>query len=129
MTTESLTDLATRFLANLGAPDAAMVTDDFRWWMSFRPTTMTLAEFVDHVSHIALPPVEKEIIGVGEAADRVVVEVQGRCLLPDGRRYDNNYCFIVLFRDRLICEVREYCDTKLAADLFGGLGVPATQAA
>ena len=129
MTAESLTDLATRFLSNLGEPDASMVTEDFRWWMSFRPTTMNLVEFREHVIHIALPPVEQEIIGVGEAPDRVTVEVQGRCLLPDGRRYDNNYCFIVIFRDRKICEVREYCDTKLAADLFGGLGVPATTAA
>ena len=65
---ESLTDLAIRFVRNMTDPDAAMVTDDFRWWMSFRPTTMNLAEFRDHVSHIALPPVDKEIIGVGEAA-------------------------------------------------------------
>jgi ketosteroid isomerase-like protein len=126
MTTESLTGLATRFLSNMREPDASMVAEDFQWWMSFRPDTMNLDEFREHVRHIALPPIDMEIIGLGEAPDRVTVEVQGRCLLPDGRRYDNNYCFIVIFRGRKIREVREYCDTKLAADLFGGLGVPAT---
>jgi ketosteroid isomerase-like protein len=129
MTTESLAELATRFLSDMREPDASMVTADFRWWMSFRPDTMDLDEFREHVHHIALPPIDMEIIGLGEAADRVTVEIQGRCLLPDGRRYDNNYCFIVIFAGRQIREVREYCDTKLAADLFGGLGVPAMGAA
>ena len=51
--------------------------------------------------------------------DVVVVEHSGRNELPDGRRYDNNYCWIFRFQDDLITEVREYMDTQLVTETFG----------
>ena len=51
--------------------------------------------------------------------DFVVVEHSGRNELPDGRRYDNNYCWVFQFQDGLINEVREYMDTQLVTDTFG----------
>ena len=51
--------------------------------------------------------------------DVVVVEHSGRNELPDGRRYDNNYCWVLRFQDGLITEVREYMDTQLVTDTFG----------
>jgi uncharacterized protein len=39
--------------------------------------------------------------------------------LSDGRRYDNNYCWVFRFEDRLIHEVREYMDTQLVKETFG----------
>ncbi len=49
----------------------------------------------------------------------VVVEHTGRNELPDGRRYDNNYCWVLRFQDGLIQEVREYMDTQLVTETFG----------
>jgi ketosteroid isomerase-like protein len=43
--------------------------------------------------------------------DCVVVEHSGRNEMPDGRRYDNNYCWVFRFEEGLIQEVREYMDT------------------
>src|SRR5260221_14697704 len=44
--------------------------------------------------------------------DCVIVEHRGRNELPDGRRYDNNYCWVLQFQDGLINAVREYMDTQ-----------------
>jgi ketosteroid isomerase-like protein len=49
----------------------------------------------------------------------VVVEHSGRNALPDGRRYDNNYCWVFRFHNALIQEVREYMDTQLVTETFG----------
>jgi ketosteroid isomerase-like protein len=58
----------------------------------------------------------RRIVGDG---DFVVVEHSGRNELADGRRYDNNYCWVLRFHDGLIQEVREYMDTQLVTDTFG----------
>ena len=57
--------------------------------------------------------------GIHGDGDVVVVEHSGRNELPDGRRYDNNYCWVLRFQDGLIREVREYMDTQLVSDTFG----------
>lgn len=51
--------------------------------------------------------------------DFVVIEHSGRNELADGRRYDNNYCWVFRFQDGLIQEVREYMDTQLVTETFG----------
>lgn len=52
----------------------------------------------------------------------VVVEHSGRNALPDGRRYDNNYCWVFRLEDGVIREVREYMDTLLVTETFGADG-------
>jgi ketosteroid isomerase-like protein len=49
----------------------------------------------------------------------VVVEHWGRNELPDGRRYDNSYCWIFRFEGDLVHEVPEYTDTQLVTETFG----------
>ena len=56
---------------------------------------------------------------VDRYGDFVVVEHSGRNELSDGRRYDNNYCWVFRFQDGLIQEVREYMDTQLVTETFG----------
>ena len=48
----------------------------------------------------------------------VVVEHTGRNATPDGRVYDNNYCWVITLRGGLIREVREYMDTQLVTETF-----------
>jgi ketosteroid isomerase-like protein len=57
--------------------------------------------------------------GIYGDGDFVVVEHSGRNELADGRRYDNNYCWVFRFQDGLIQEVREYMDTQLVTETFG----------
>jgi uncharacterized protein len=60
-----------------------------------------------------------EIHRIHADGDCVVVEHSGRNEMPDGRRYDNNYCWVLRFQDGLIQEVREYMDTQLVTETFG----------
>jgi ketosteroid isomerase-like protein len=64
------------------------------------------------------PSSSVEVLGIHADGDCVVVEHSGRNELPDGRRYDNNYCWVFRFQGELIQEVREYMDTQLVTDTF-----------
>lgn len=51
--------------------------------------------------------------------ETVVIEAHGHCVTADGARYDSPVAFIVDTRDGQIMAVREYTDTRLAAELSG----------
>ena len=65
------------------------------------------------------PSSRVEVRCIHADGDSVVVEHSGRNELPDGRRYDNNYCWVFRFEESLIHEVREYMDTQLVTETFG----------
>ena len=54
-----------------------------------------------------------------EAAGTVVVELRLQATLFNGRRYDNDYCFVFELSGGLITRLREYMDTKRGALQFG----------
>jgi uncharacterized protein len=60
-----------------------------------------------------------EVAHVHADGDSVVVEHTGYNVLPDGRNYNNQYCWVLRFQDDLIREVREYMDTQLVTETFG----------
>ena len=51
--------------------------------------------------------------------ETVVIEAHGHCVTVDGLHYDSPVAFIVDTRDGQIVAVREYADTRLAAELLG----------
>lgn len=65
------------------------------------------------------PSSSVEVHRIHADGDVVVVEHSGRNTLPNGERYDNNYCWVFRFEDDMIREVREYMDTQLVTDTFG----------
>lgn len=58
-----------------------------------------------------------------DGGDVVVVQARGRNLTRDGRRYDNDYAFVIHFRDGKIARYEEYCDTELIARALPDRGV------
>ncbi|HVF61654.1 MAG TPA: nuclear transport factor 2 family protein [Thermoanaerobaculia bacterium] len=50
--------------------------------------------------------------GLLAEGDKVAVEVEGHGTLRDGRRYDQEYHFVMTLRDGKIAAVREYLDTQ-----------------
>lgn len=48
-----------------------------------------------------------------DGGDVIVLQARGRNLTRDGRRYDNDYVFVMHFRDGKIARYEEYCDTDL----------------
>ena len=71
------------------------------------------------LSRVMPTPVKFTIVATTAEDDRVAMEATGHGVLTNGSVYANTYHFLFKFRDGLICEVREYQDTKLAADVFG----------
>lgn len=90
-----------------------------QWSRSFEGK-QTIAETLFGGSTDAMALSSRVLVhGIHGDGDTVIVEHSGRNELPDGRRYDNNYCWIFRFRDGLIREVREYMDTQLVTETFG----------
>jgi len=50
-----------------------------------------------------------------DGGDVIVVQARGRNLTRDGKRYDNDYVFVIHFRGDKIARYEEYCDTELVA--------------
>lgn len=50
-----------------------------------------------------------------DGGDVIVVQARGSNLTHDGQRYDNDYAFVIHFRDGKIARYEEYCDTELIA--------------
>jgi ketosteroid isomerase-like protein len=50
--------------------------------------------------------------------ERVALEVVSSGDLKNGRRYRQEYHFLIEFRDGMICAVREYLDTQHAHDVW-----------
>src|SRR3546814_20882325 len=60
-----------------------------------------------------------EIISMTAEGDRVAYEAKGEMVFPD-RVYSNSYHNLLVIRDGLIVEGREYMDTMAVAKAFGG---------
>jgi ketosteroid isomerase-like protein len=58
--------------------------------------------------------VEHVLVDGNEAA----VELHSLATAKDGMRFDNRYCWIVIFEDELIVRVRAYLDSALVTRLF-----------
>ena len=107
------------------APLLALLAEDVRWrWMGVGQWSRTLEGKQVVVDTLfgggELPPSSRvEVAHLHADGDCVVVEHSGRNVLPDGRRYDNNYCWVLRFEDDLVHEVREYMDTLLVTETFG----------
>lgn len=47
--------------------------------------------------------------------DVIVLQARGKNLTRDGQRYENDYVFVIHFKDGKIIRYEEYCDTELIA--------------
>lgn len=64
-------------------------------------------------------PIKLRLLAMTAEDDRVAVEADSHGELTDGRIYENAYHFLFRFRGGRIREVREYCCSYTAYDLFG----------
>src|SRR6185503_5015118 len=62
--------------------------------------------------------------GMVAEGDKVAVEVASRGQLTNGRLYEQEYHFLLEFRDGRICAVREYLDTQHAHAGWGRTRCP-----
>jgi len=50
--------------------------------------------------------------------DTAIVELHSEAIAKNGFRFDNRYCWVVVFRDNVIVEVRAYLDSAKVTLLF-----------
>jgi ketosteroid isomerase-like protein len=54
-----------------------------------------------------------------DGGDIIVVQARGKNLTRTGVAYDNDYCFVISFKDGKMFSYEEYCDTELIANVLG----------
>jgi len=64
--------------------------------------------------------IRSEIERLTAEDDIVVAQTSGSAETLDGRPYNNTYCQVIRVRDGKIIEVKEYLDTALVTEVFGG---------
>jgi uncharacterized protein len=109
------------------APLIAAMAEDVTWqWMgvsqwsrTFEGKQLVVDTIFGGATETLDPSSSIEVRRIHADGDSVVVEHTGRNRLTDGRRYDNNYCWVFRFQNGLIQEVREYMDTQLVTETFG----------
>lgn len=90
-----------------------------QWSRTFEGKQLVVDTLFGGARETLSPSSSVEVHCIHGDGDFVVVEHSGRNELADGRRYDNNYCWVFRFQDGLIHEVREYMDTQLVTETFG----------
>ena len=109
------------------APLLALMAEDVIWrWMgvsqwsrTFEGKQMVIDTLFGGARDELAPGSRVEVAHVHADGDSVVVEHTGHNVLPDGRNYNNQYCWVLRFQNDLIQEVREYMDTQLVTETFG----------
>jgi uncharacterized protein len=89
-----------------------------QWSRTFESKQVVVANLFGGAAELS-PSSSVEVRCIHADGDCVLVEHSGRNEMPDGRRYDNSYCWVFRFEEGLIQEVREYMDTQMVTEIFG----------
>lgn len=131
MTTEQNKRVAAELFARFSASDIesvlALMTDDVTWWIPGKPELSPAAGNYDKERLRRLfnrmvaqlnDGLKMTVTGSIAEGDRVAIEVESSGDLRNGRKYRQQYHFLISFRDGKIACVREYLDTHHAFDVW-----------
>ncbi|GAB3908994.1 nuclear transport factor 2 family protein [Larkinella knui] len=107
-------------------PFLEAMADDMQWtWMGSNQWSKTFAGKQSVVNDLwgavktsLRPPYKvsaRRIIGDG---DYVVVEAVGANTTPEGKLYNNRYCWVCFLREGKLRAINEYMDTELVTQTF-----------
>jgi ketosteroid isomerase-like protein len=98
----------------------ALLSDDFSYWSIITCKSVDKATLRREVERRKRSlRLTFDLLRCLNDGESVVIEAQGEGVTADGVRYDSPFVFIVETRDGLITSVREYSDTRMAAQVFG----------
>lgn len=129
MTPAEKKELATEFLSEFEDPDpvrlATMVSNDFEWIVMTRMEGMAPAKGHEGLKNLAkgiktmMPGgLGLKIYTVVCEGNRCAVQAESNTVAANGKKYNNRYRFDIRFDGDKIAEVREYCDTNHAREVF-----------
>jgi ketosteroid isomerase-like protein len=116
---------------NSGRIDAAMamLDDDGTWWNVGPRTAVPIRDFKHSAREIlGLMPMRFTLHDAIEQGDRVLLEIESRSPRPGGGEYNNRYCYVFELGRARIRHVREYPDTRYAAEQLPAAAWQAEQA-
>jgi uncharacterized protein len=129
MTPAERKELALKFLGNFADPDpatlATMVANDFEWKVMTRMEGFPPIKGHEGISTLAATL--KTLMPAGlrlqfhsaiSEGDHCAIQAESNATAANGRKYNNRYHFYIRFADDKIAEVREYCDTNHAREVF-----------
>jgi ketosteroid isomerase-like protein len=102
------------------------MADDMQWtWMgsgqwsrTFKGKQAVLDELWSAVRTTLKPPYKVIAHRFIADEDYVAVEASGQNTTPDGKVYNNKYCWVCRISGGKLHELREYMDTQLVTDTF-----------
>ena len=100
--------------------DAMAVLDDAGSWWNVGPrTAVPMTSFKQSgIEIMKIMPMRFMLHGIIAENDTVLLEAESISLKPGGGTYNNRYCYVMVVRDSRILHVREYPDTKYAAEML-----------
>jgi ketosteroid isomerase-like protein len=127
MSTSENKAMVTEFFGHMSAgrrqQALEMMADDATWWAP-GVGVMTKAQFagvMKYMDKIVSGPIKLTIKRMTAEEDRVAAEAESDADVVNGKHYHNTYHFLVVVGGGKIREVKEYNDTRYAAELFGDL--------
>src|SRR5260370_13132857 len=122
-------DLAIDFLSEFADPDpvklATMVANDFEWKVMTRMEGFPPIKGHEGIGTLAgtlktLMPsgLNLEFGSVICEGDHCAIQAESHATAANGKKYNNRYHFYLRFAGDKIAEVREYCDTNHAREVF-----------
>lgn len=105
-----------------------MMTDDATWEVVGKPhlyggagvhTKAQMARIWPELFEKLDGGLAMQVTGMIADGHQVAAEVRSDAITVTGKRYENDYHFLVTVRDRRIARVREYTDLMHAAEVFG----------
>jgi uncharacterized protein len=109
-----------------GAAFFAHVADDVDWTVmgthplagNYRSKAAFIAGTFTKLNQVLLQGAELHVEHLMVKDDQAVVELRSLATAGNGMRFDNRYCWIVVFQDGKIVRVRAYLDSAMVAQLF-----------
>ncbi|MFC4595559.1 nuclear transport factor 2 family protein [Sphingobium tyrosinilyticum] len=100
--------------------DAMAVLDDTGSWWNVGPrTAVPMTTFkLSGREIMRMMPMRFVLHGVIAEGDTVLIETESISPKPGGGTYNNRYCYVLVVQDGRILHVREYPDTKYAAEML-----------
>ncbi len=124
-------EMAANLFARLGTADIdgalALMTDDVNWRIPGKPDLSPAAgdygkERLGRLFRRMFAQLERglamTVVGSIAEGDAVAVEVESSGDLRNGRKYRQQYHFLIRFREGKIASVREYLDTQHAFEVW-----------
>jgi uncharacterized protein len=126
ITTERVREIFQGLERGDGAAFFEHVADDVDWTVmgthplagNYRSKKAFIAGTFAKLGHVLPRGAQLQMEHLLVKDDEAVVELHSLATAKNGMRFDNRYCWVVLFQDGVIVRVRAYLDSAMVARLF-----------